>query len=96
MKNNVNVYKRKNIELINDDYLNIENKYKNNLVFFDPPWSGIYYKIEDNIELYLGDRNIKEVLRNKSVMKAPYNFNYIDLKDIIVERLRSFILIIKI
>ena len=96
LKNNVNVYKRKNIELINDDYLNIENKYKNNLVFFDPPWSGIYYKIEDNIELYLGDTNIKEVLRNKSVMKAPYNFNYSDLKDIIVERLRSFILIIKI
>ena len=93
--NNVNTYKRNNIQLINKDYLNIKNKY-NDLIFFDPPWSGIYYKIEENIELYLGTKNIKDLLRKKSILKAPFNFNYHDLKNIHIEKLSNFLLIIRI
>ena len=95
LKNNVNVYKKKNIKLINDDYLNLKNKYKDYLTFFDPPWSGIYYKIEKSIELYLGTKNIKECLNKKYIMKAPYNFNYSNMKNIHIEKLSHFLLIIK-
>ena len=95
LENNVNVYRKNNIKLINDDYLNLSKKYNNYLTFFDPPWSGIYYKIEKNIDLYLGKTNIKKCLNKKYVMKAPFNFNYYDMKNIHVEKLSSFLLIIK-
>jgi 16S rRNA G966 N2-methylase RsmD len=98
--NNINVYGRKNIQLICDDYLKIENKFVNDLVFFDPPWSGIFYKIENIMELYLGNTNIKECLKKqkKFILKAPFNYNYYDLKinNLIVEKLSSFLLIIRI
>lgn len=95
LENNVNLYKKNNIKLINNDYLNLSDKYKNYLTFFDPPWSGIYYKIEKNIELYLGNINIKKCLNKKYIMKAPFNFNYSNMKNIHVEKLSSFLLIIK-
>ena len=97
LKNNINVYKKKNIDLICNDYLKIQNQFKKDLVFFDPPWSGIYYKIEEQLELYLGTTNIKECLKkhSKFIMKTPFNYHYQDMKDIIVERLPSFLLIIK-
>tara|TARA_B110000483_G_scaffold37891_1_gene46682 strand:+ start:2278 stop:3873 length:1596 start_codon:yes stop_codon:yes gene_type:complete len=95
LENNVNVYRKNNIKLINEDYLNLSKKYNNYLTFFDPPWSGIYYKIEKNIDLYLGKTNIKKCLNKKYVMKAPFNFNYYDMKNIHVEKLSSFLLIIK-
>jgi 16S rRNA G966 N2-methylase RsmD len=95
LENNVKVYNKKNIKLINDDYLNLSKKYYNYLTFFDPPWSGIYYKIDKNIELYLGNTNIKQCLNKKYVMKAPFNFNYHNMKNIHIERLSSFLLIIK-
>jgi len=95
LKNNVDVYKRKNIELINDDFLNLQNKLKNDLIFFDPPWEGIYYKLKKKIELYLGDKNLKDVLNNKYIIKAPKNFNYKGMKNIHIEKLKHFLLIIK-
>jgi hypothetical protein len=95
LENNVNVYKKSNIILINQDYLNVQKKYQDYLTFFDPPWSGIYYKIEKNIELYLGNTNIKKCLNKKYIMKVPFNFNYSDMKNIYVEKLSSFLLIIK-
>ena len=95
LKNNVNVFKKKNIELINDDYLNKEKKYKNNLVFFDPPWSGIYYKIEESIDLYLRNKNIRDCPRSKSILKAPHNFNVSGLENVIVEKSIYHLLIIK-
>ena len=30
------------------------------IYFIDSLWSGIYYKIDKNIELYLGNTNIKK------------------------------------
>ena len=95
LQNNVQLYKKKNIELLNSDYLDVTEKYKNNLIFFDPPWSGIYYKIEEKIELYLGNKNIKECLNKKYILKAPFNFNYYDMKNINVVKLSYFLLIIK-
>ena len=98
--NNIKVYGRKNIKVICDDYLKIENHFSNDLVFFDPPWSGIFYKIENIMELYLGSTNIKECLKKqkKFILKAPFNYNYHDLKinNLIVEKLSSFLLIIRI
>ena len=58
-------------------------------------FSNKYYKLEKSIELYLGNTNIKDCLNKKYIMKAPFNFNYHNMKNIHVEKLSSFLLIIK-
>ena len=92
--NNINVYKLKNIETLNIDY----NDYKrenNELVFFDPPWGGIFYKVEKNLELYLGPVNIKKYLVKNTIIKVPYNYNLKGIKNkYIIEKLRGFMLLI--
>ena len=92
--NNIKVYKLKNIETLNMDY----NDYKrenNELVFFDPPWGGIFYKVEKNLELFLGSVNIKKYLVKNTVIKVPYNYNLKGIKNkYIIEKLKGFNLLI--
>lgn len=81
--NNINVYNLKNINMINDDYLNIMHKLTQDVIFFDPPWGGPRYKIYDNLPLYLGtiriDQIISEIIKHKLckiiAIKVPYNFD---------------------
>ena len=74
------------------------NHYKrenNELVFFDPPWGGIFYKIEKKLELYLGSVNIKKYLVKNTIIKVPFNYNLKGIKNkYIIERLRGFNLLI--
>ena len=92
--NNIKVFKLKNVETLNMDY----NHYKrenNELVFFDPPWGGIFYKIEKKLELYLGSVNIKKYLVKNTIIKVPFNYNLKGIKNkYIIERLRGFNLLI--
>ena len=94
LKHNVNQYKLNNVELINMDY----NDYKresDELVFFDPPWGGIFYKLEKNMELYLGETNIKKYLVKNTMIKVPYNFNMKGISSKFkVENLKGFRLLI--
>lgn len=94
LKHNVEQYKLNNVELINIDY----NEYKrdaNELVFFDPPWGGIFYKLEKNMELYLGETNIKKYLVKNTMIKVPYNFNMKGITSKFkVENLKGFRLLI--
>jgi len=80
MKNNLNQYTNKKINLINDDCLNYiyDNNY--DIYFFDPPWGGPNYKKETNLDLYLSNKNIidiiKKIEKNKLIiLKIPYNYN---------------------
>ena len=56
---------------------------KQDCVFFDPPWGGPGYKNNKSLDLFLGERNVVDVIielfeNNKVkyvVLKAPTNFN---------------------
>ena len=83
--NNINVYKLKNVKTYNDDYLNLLDKLKQDVVFIDPPWGGIHYKKITNLNLYLGKNTLVQVidlLKNKCkaiVCKVPFNYNFSSL-----------------
>ena len=51
------------------------------IFFIDPPWGGPDYKSNDNLKLYLSDKELKEIIdlipkEKFIVIKIPYNYNY--------------------
>jgi 16S rRNA G966 N2-methylase RsmD len=90
LKNNINVYKLKNTFPYHDDIIRFMNdkkilssiNYNKNsfCLFLDPPWSGYFYKIEKNVDLYLNNINIIDLLVKLNIkyiyIKVPYNFNF--------------------
>jgi len=87
LKHNINTYGLKNVTLYNDDYLNVMNTIRQDVIFIDAPWGGpCYYKIKD-LDLFLGKQNIvnivKDLYDNKTfklcVLKVPKNYNFAKL-----------------
>ena len=82
-KNNIDIYKLKNVTMINDDYLNIMTTLKQDIIFIDPPWGGPTYKEYNKIPLYLGKQRIEQIISDimrlnlaKIIgVKIPYNFD---------------------
>ena len=101
LKNNVELYKKdtSNITFYNNDYLEICNDLKQDIIFFDPPWGGKDYKLNNNINLFLSKKNIIDIcneLKNKSnlfVLKVPKNFN---IKKFLNEIIYKFVHIHKL
>ena len=102
LKNNIQVYGYRTNNVFCQDYLKIYLDLNQDCVFFDPPWGGAdYYKIE-NLDLFLGDKNIIDIIyeimtKNKAelvVFKAPKNFNFKGLsktlKDYNIEKIPIF------
>jgi len=96
LKNNIRVLNLKNIQYYNNDIIKLLND-KNILkdinfnkmnwcLFLDPPWSGIYYKLDKVIDLYFGNTNVSDFLKEVNVnyicMKVPKNFNFSYLFDL--------------
>lgn len=93
LKNNILVYKLNNvlsfhddiIRFMNDDKLLSSLNYNINhfCLFLDPPWSGYFYKIEKNVDLYLNNINIIDLIIKMNIkyiyIKVPFNFNFIYL-----------------
>ena len=112
LKNNVNVYNRKNIKLINGDTIKfINNKYKlieinfnveTYCLFLDPPWGGYHYKLDKNLNLFLSNIDILDLILNSYikyiVIKVPFNYNFKKLykyfSNIIINKLEGFYIII--
>ena len=103
---NCNVYKLKNVKLINDDYLKQMNKLSQDVIFIDAPWGGPQYYKKKSVDLYLGEQNIidivKKLYENNAfklcVLKVPKNYNFQHFFDwnpmkICIHTLRKFILI---
>jgi hypothetical protein len=96
LKNNINVLGKKNVKLYNEsivDFFNNTNilkdiKYDINqwCLYLDPPWSGVFYKLKENIEMFFGQTNVIEFLNSINVkyicLKVPKNFNLSRLFDI--------------
>lgn len=90
LRNNIEVYHLKNIDIFNDDVINFmtdKNKLKeinydinNFCLFLDPPWSGYHYKLEKNINLFLSGIDILDFIMKIDikyiVLKVPFNYNF--------------------
>ena len=91
LNNNVKIFIKSNqivnnIEVFHDDCIKISCKLPSNVIFIDPPWTGINYKFKDNISLNLSDMSLDKVIslfKKKYIfIKAPYNFNVSSIYDI--------------
>lgn len=98
LENNVKLYGRDNVKIILGDYVELKDKIKGDVYFFDPPWGGIYYKVESTLDLFLSGVNIIDLLPENFILKAPINYNIQGLlkkfKNIVVYFITNFVLII--
>ena len=96
LKNNVDVYGFTNCEVLNISALKF-NKHAD-FYFYDPPWSGIFYKMETNLDLFLGSHNVIDILKPNFCMKVPTNYNISGLLkkygNLSIHQLKNFLLII--
>jgi len=89
LKNNIKVYGLQDkVNIICGDYLDYMLKFKQDVIFFDPPWGGTNYNKIYNIHLGIDNVNISCII-NKLIghvkyilLKVPYNYNLNDLKYI--------------
>ena len=87
LKNNLKVYGYPINNVYCEDYLNVYLNLEQDCVFFDPPWGGPEYTKIKNLDLFLGEKNVVDIIielfeKNKvkyAVLKAPINFNEIKL-----------------
>lgn len=94
LQNNISAYKFTNTvecvqgDFITDGYKVIET-FTPDIIYFDPPWGGKDYSIQKDLELYLSDKNIKEIVSKilgeysfvkTVIVKVPSNFNIKDIK----------------
>jgi len=67
---------------MNDNKLlsSINFNINNFCLFLDPPWSGYFYKVEKNVDLFLNNINIIDLIVKMNIkfiyIKVPYNFNF--------------------
>jgi tRNA/tmRNA/rRNA uracil-C5-methylase (TrmA/RlmC/RlmD family) len=112
LNHNINIYKLKNVQTFLDDttiFMNDKNKLSNitfNInsycLFLDPPWSGVFYKTEKELGLYLSNINILDFIRDIHIkyvcIKAPFNYNfkllYKYFYNVIIYRLSGFYFIL--
>jgi 16S rRNA G966 N2-methylase RsmD len=90
LKTNCNQMELRNITLYNDDCLPILPTLNQDVIYIDPPWGGVGYKENHNLQLFLSNFTINELiglLSNKFkdvliFLKLPLNAN---LNDINIE-----------
>jgi 16S rRNA G966 N2-methylase RsmD len=102
--NNIKVYNLRNVETIYDDYFNLINKLKQDVIFIDPPWGGTSYKVFDKIDLFLSGKYIGDIIKSligkaKLIcIKAPLNFDLNKLCKTIdkfrIYKMEKFLLVI--
>jgi hypothetical protein len=87
---NINEYKIKNITTFNDSIISFMHnikikcpKYNSGqyCLFLDPPWTGVFYKTEKTINLFLDNINIIDFIKRlKNIkyicLKVPFNYNF--------------------
>lgn len=100
LEHNMNIYRQNNINFYCADYTKIFQKLKEDIIYIDPPWSGIDYKKKKKLKIELGDYEISEfiqVLLKKDIMgiyvKLPSN-SMIKLNcDYKIIKIANFILV---
>jgi hypothetical protein len=97
-----NVYKKRNISFYNGDCTNIIPKLKQDIIFIDPPWDGMFYKAYDKLHLYLGNMDIIDIVKDwyekklakLYVIKCPANLDFDPFistySQIFIEKLKNY------
>ena len=92
---NVSILKLRNTYLFNDDIVKLmkDTKFMGAIsagintwcLYLDPPWSGVFYKLETNIDLFLSGINIISFIKGISIrnicIKVPKNYNLVAIFD---------------
>lgn len=83
LKNNIQQYNLSNVDVFNDDSLKLiySKKVKQDIIYFDPPWGGPFYKKYKFLGLSLDKKDITEHIEKMLdenycslvVLKGPYN-----------------------
>jgi hypothetical protein len=90
--NNIKEYNYKNINVYNNDYIDIYMKIEQDIIYFDPPWNDIDYKNMKNIDLFINNNNILNIInllltKKKTklcILYTPENYNFKNIKNIIL------------
>jgi 16S rRNA G966 N2-methylase RsmD len=82
IKNNIDVYELNNIELINGDCTDYMYK-EADVYFYDPPWGGPTYKLNNKLRLKLGNKHISELIKKDkiNIFKLPVNYDLSEFND---------------
>ena len=80
LKENCDIFKITNVNIICSNYINICNKLKQDVLYLDPPWGGIGYKDKQEIDLFLDGLDISQVVNKLEsnpmiFLKLPLNSN---------------------
>ena len=87
LKNNVEAFKLKNVDLHHGDSLKAIPDIQTNVVYIDAPWGGPEYKEKKDLDLFLGKKRVDElanVILEESdylFLKVPANYNFSRLDD---------------
>jgi len=92
IEQNLEGYQIKNYKLYKNNYLDIMNKLKQDIIFFDPPWGGVDYKKFSSLKLGLDNIDmsciIKKLLENNKakmiILRIPSNFDIYNFKKLVV------------
>jgi len=81
LRNNIDFFCLKNVNLINCDYTKIMENIIQDVVFIDPPWGGRNYKKKKNLTLHLSDISLEIICQRLKkftkmvVLKLPLNYD---------------------
>lgn len=96
LENNIKLYGYKNFKVLNMDSQKFNEKV--DFYFYDPPWTGVLYKMNIVMDLYLGNNNIIDIMKPNFCLKAPLNYNVKDLvnkyNNLSIYKVKNFLIII--
>lgn len=80
LKNNIKVYKLKNVVCARCDFVEVMTTITEDVVFIDPPWGGRYYKVFDKLRLNLSNISLEDIVNSiptkvHIVLKLPLNYD---------------------
>lgn len=90
LDNNINIYECDNVKIFNNNSMDIINSIPDhNIIYIDPPWGGVNYKLHQNLRVQLDNQYIEDVcdklmditFMNKVpeliVLKLPKNYDIV-------------------
>lgn len=82
LQHNINLYKRKNVRCIEGDYIQLMRSLHQDIVFIDPPWGGVGYRMHTRISLQVSNMDLSSIIVSllsqntwMIVVKAPLSFD---------------------
>lgn len=109
MISNVSLFNKGNVLCINEDYLDVMRRLKQDIIFMDPPWGGKSYKDSEKMTIDIGSVSLSDIcsiiidekLCSMLLLKLPLNydidsFNTEMKKSMVIEKLPKIMVIIYI